>query len=330
MYHSFPNGSRTPDSFSPQNCVAGSYSEVAPAFNALRYAPSASGTVKWIVTGEGPYCSFPSLISIVESPSLTSACMIFPFGIGTRPRSSAPNASFMNSMNFAAPPTNMYGETARNPSRIYFTAFVFSCLCVSALPATGLLAIFALLIKSAFRIFLNLSLGRSRKSVAMPASAASFTPAFPFARASSFESRAFDSRRARIASMASLSCSFKFCLAICLTRFHGGRLSCCLLDELQPQAFESAELQLLHRAFRLANGLRNLAYALLFRKAHLHHAPLRAGQGFHQPKKPRALIGLLETHFLEIRSFKIFPGGIAAFARGVPPFVGNRIRRDAR
>src|SRR6185437_514539 len=69
MYHSFPNGSRTPDSFSPQNCVAGSYSEVAPAFNALRYAPSASGTVKWIVTGEGPYCSFPSLISIVESPS---------------------------------------------------------------------------------------------------------------------------------------------------------------------------------------------------------------------------------------------------------------------
>src|SRR5580704_3646749 len=118
---------------------------------------------------------------------------------------------------------------------------------------------------------LNFSRGRSRKSAARRTSGLTLASTFA----------GLPSDRASSASTARFSCSTFFASPF------GGfreRLGIGTLHA-RPQARQRAELQLLHRAFGLANLPRHFLNAFLFHKPQHHHALLLSGQRVDQPKQ---------------------------------------------
>ena len=78
------------------------------------------------MAGIGLHSAVGSPIMMIESPILTSACMILPSGCAKRPRSSASKACLRKSISLATPGTTRYGVAVWYPSGMYLTAMAAS------------------------------------------------------------------------------------------------------------------------------------------------------------------------------------------------------------
>src|SRR5258706_200817 len=205
--------------------------------------------------------------SSIESPMRTSACIIRPSGPFTRACSTAPNASFMKAIAASPSRTIKYGVSARKPSGFHLGAGagVFGMTAVAV-------AMAAFLSMSLFKRARKCSRGSSTRSAATRQSGAS---------SRSSGTRAASGRRS-IASIASSSRSIRSCSGI--ARSHAG-----------AQAFDAAELQLLHGALALADLRRDLADRLLLDETHLDHAALLRRQLPDQPEQPALLLDAREV-----------------------------------
>src|SRR5215472_16128371 len=138
--------------------------------------------------------------------------------------------------------------------------------------ALAVVAISALLSKSAFRRALKSARGRCLRPLATsPRRLISMAVVreFLLARFAGLNSCRSGSLRLRTACTTLSSCSLALCLAMCFSRSLAR-----LLVQLRSQILDRAELQLLHRAFRALHCRRNLADAFLLGKPHLDHAVL--------------------------------------------------------
>src|SRR6266404_2416759 len=145
---------------------------------------------------------------------------------------------------------------------------------------------------SDFNRALNSSRGRLSKSAAIRtkgSTLASTLGGLPSARASK-------------ASTARFSCSIFFA-----SLFFGfrERLGIGTLHA-RPQAAQRAELQLLHRAFSLANFPRHFLDASLLDEPQHHHTPLFGGQSIHQSKQSGPALHCLKLRAVRHCGFDLF------------------------
>src|SRR5580693_3376011 len=91
---------------------------------------------------------------------------------------------------------------------------------------------------------------------------------------------------------------------------------------------QGAELQLFHRAFALANFLRDFLDAFFFYEAQHHDAPLFRRQGIDEPEQRGPAFDLFNLHGTGLRLSQLRI--IRDFPFRVLPAVGNQIRRDAK